>query len=119
MGGSGNSCPKEKIMPITQAAKFGYSLLLSQVVVDFITTYRLQPGAVYETHGPVIGPPGTWVRASQETILLLKTQVEHDITLPPDVKVLAENLLDSASQPPPPGQGLPGNEDAVGGTPPG
>jgi hypothetical protein len=76
--------------------KFGYSLGLTRVMVDFLTEYRLQPGAVFERHGPITGPESDWARADQGTIDLLKLEVNADDSLPAEVKELAQNLLDSA-----------------------
>lgn len=79
---------------------FGYSLGLTRVMVDFLTEYRLQPGAVFERHGLITGPESDWTRADQATIDLLKLEVNADDSLPAEVKELAEKLLDSASIPP-------------------
>ena len=77
--------------------RFGYSLILSRAEVDFLTTYRLQPGAVFERHGMVLGPETSWTRTDQATIRLLKLGVTEDGSLPEEVKVLAQALLESAS----------------------
>jgi hypothetical protein len=83
--------------PIPPNPSFGYSLALSQVMVDFMTEYRLQEGAVFERHGLIIGPEGAWTRANEGTIEILKIQVRIAVNLPDDVKALALRLLDSAS----------------------
>jgi hypothetical protein len=49
-----------------------------------MSAYRLQPGAVFERHGTILGPgpDNAWTRASQATIDMLKIQVEQDERLP-------------------------------------
>ena len=74
---------------------FGYSLVLSEVLVDFLSSYKLQPGAVYESHGPVTGPMSPWIRSSPDQVGILRVLVGES-ELPTDVKALAEQLLASA-----------------------